>query len=185
MLRLFVAVEIPSDLQSALANIQNEAKKDLKSARWVPPKNIHLTLKFLGNCPEEQLPSIEAALSKAVERKAPFTFRLNHLGGFPSDKRARVFWVGVGEGSGELSKLSGRLEKFLESLGFEREKRKFHSHATLARFKVPQNLQETISHSDITKLIASVEVKTIALIQSRLTPDGAVYAPIKYFPLKG
>lgn len=182
---MFVAVEIPSDLQSALAYIQNEAKKELKGARWVPPKNIHLTLKFLGSCPEEQLLSIESALSKAVERRTPFTFRLNRLGGFPSDKRARVFWIGVGEGSEELSKLSGRLEKFLEPLRFEREKRKFHSHTTLARFKVPQNLQGVISRVDMTELIVPIRVEMIALIQSQLTPKGAVYTPIKYFPLKG
>jgi len=185
MLRLFVAIELPIEVQKALENIQEATKKYLENARWVEAKNLHLTLQFLGNCPEEQVKKIAEQLTSAGMQTEPFFFQLQSLGGFPSNKNARIFWVGVGQGREEVCRLQGIAEKALSPLGFKEEKREFHPHITLARLKKPESLQlalEAISEEDIYS--QPIKVDSISLFESRLHPTGAQYFVLEKFFLK-
>lgn len=183
-LRLFVAVEIPLDVRNALYKYAQEVGRGLSTAKWVPASNMHLTLKFLGSCREEQLAPIVEQLKTAAQRVKPFMFSLNIPGGFPSKKRARVFWAGTQDDIGDFVSLAGRCDKFVSALGFERETRDFHPHLTLARFKVPQDISQIIEMAELpSEVTGPVEVKELVLFRSHLSPKGPTYEKVAVIPL--
>ncbi|MEW6189455.1 MAG: RNA 2',3'-cyclic phosphodiesterase [Actinomycetota bacterium] len=185
MLRLFIAVELPPDLQRKLSSVKNEMKK-VKDAKWVEPQNLHLTLKFLGNCSEEKVSTIIESVASCVKNAKPFAFKLNGLGCFPSNKRARVFWIGIKEGEEDLIKLQQFVEEALKPLGFKKEERAFHAHVTLARLRRPQDMRLGIASIETEEFSTPfIQVKSITLFQSRLTPSGPIYSEIAKIPLKG
>lgn len=175
-LRLFVAIELPRKVQESLASIQRIADQHLSNARWIKAKNLHLTLQFLGNCPGEWVVDIGQQLKLAVQDKYPFAFKFESLGGFPSNKSPRIFWIGVGDGKEKIADLQHFVESALSPLGFKEEKREFHSHVTLARLKKPEDLRpvlEAISAKDIYS--QPINVDSIALFRSQLLSSGAQY----------
>jgi 2'-5' RNA ligase len=184
-LRLFVAIELPPEAQQALYSLKYSLGKRLKRARWIEAENLHLTLQFLGYCPQEQVPDITYQIRKAVEDFEAFEFRLDTLGAFPSAKRPRVFWIAVSEGKEAIRQLQKRVEESLETLGFEAEKRDFHPHITMVRFKTPEDLREAISEVDAAAIYdKNIKAEGIVLFLSQLTPRGANYHPVEKFFLK-
>ena len=99
--------------------------------RWVRPEGIHLTLKFLGNVEEHRVPSITDALAKATEA-FELTIQPSGVGGF-GGRRIRVVWVGLEGDVERLAALATRVDEACGALGFERERRPFAAHLTLAR----------------------------------------------------
>lgn len=150
-LRLFVAVELPGDVQHAL----EDAITSLKSAgadeglRWVRPDGIHLTLKFLGATPPGRVPAIIDALREHLRGAQPFDLRPEGFDAFHGGKKAatfrtwresyahniRVIFVGLRGDVGALSALAERVETAIGPLGFPREDRPFFGHLTLARVR--------------------------------------------------
>lgn len=180
-MRLFVAV-VPPPV------VREEALRGARSlpwegnVRWLPPENVHLTLKFLGEIPETEIPALTPALGAACAEHAAFELALSGAGAFPSKKRARVLWVGVGEGSQALRELAGTVEEALASLGFAREKRPFHPHATVGRARGEEvRLGESERETGIGSLRFRVEA--VDLVQSRLSKEEAVYSTVASFPL--
>lgn len=131
-MRVFVAIfpppEVGETLYRAALNLPVEG-----GVRWVDPRNIHLTLKFLGDVREESLDGIVAATDSVRERHEKFEAGVTGFGAFPSARRARILWAGIGEGSERLRTLAGDLEAALEPLGFERERRPYTPHVTVGR----------------------------------------------------
>ena len=184
MIRLFLGVSLPFRWQKELFSIGEQMKKSVAAARWVPAKNMHITLKFLGSCDDDLPDQILAALSIGLSDLKPFSLKLGRLGGFPSLKRVRVFWIGVVEGHDQMVDLASITERALAPLGFEKEKRKFHSHVTLARLKKPQDLQAIIADRDLEEFEESlIAVDSIILYKSTLTPNGAIYQSLGKAPL--
>lgn len=185
MIRLFLGVSLPFRWQKELFSIGEQMKKDVAAARWVPVKNMHITLKFLGSCDDDLPDQILAALSNGLSDLKPFSLKLERLGGFPSLKRVRVFWIGVVEGHDQMVDLASITERALVPLGFEKEKRKFHPHVTLARLKKPQDLQAIIADRDLEEFEESlIAVDSITLYKSTLTPHGAIYQSLGQALLK-
>ena len=184
-LRLFVAIELPTEAQQALYSLRDSLGRKIKRARWIEQQNLHLTLQFLGYCPQEQVADISSRLRKAVEDVEVFEFRLDTLGAFPSAKRPRVFWIGVSDGKEAISEVQKMVEESLEHLGFEAEKRDFHPHITFARFKAPEDLRQAISEVDATSIYdKSIKAEGIVLFLSQLTPKGAHYSQVEKFFFK-
>jgi RNA 2',3'-cyclic 3'-phosphodiesterase len=130
--RTFVAVFPPQSVREALFR----AARDLpasKAFRLIGPEKLHLTLKFLGNVAEDDLIRVEQALEQLRGRHEPFKVSTSGFGAFPSERRARILWVGVGEGSGPLRAVAQSVDDFLESAGFESERRPYVPHLTLGR----------------------------------------------------
>lgn len=184
MLRLFVAIELPTSVQSALGEIQQRlrAEPGLAPLRWVRPQGIHLTLKFLGATPPEKRGPIEGALGRAVKGVAPFGLALGRLGRFGSRGSPRVLWVDVAGETGGLAHLQRRIEAEIAPLGFPPEDRPFAAHLTLARVP-PERSRE--AGPVIESAIASVDspraefaVSEVALMKSDLRPGGAVYTQL-------
>ena len=131
-MRTFVAVFPPPEVQEALHRAAL-ALPSSEAFRLTAPEKIHLTLKFLGEVPEKTLVQIKESLGPACEDHEPFEVETSGFGVFPSKRRARILWAGVGEGSGQLRDLARDVESALATVGFEREARSYVPHITLGR----------------------------------------------------
>ena len=181
-MRLFVAVDVPDAIKDAIERqVVGPLRAALPGARWSRPEGRHLTLKFLGEVPDERVESVGAALSSAAARHERFDAGFDVVGGFPNVRRPRVLWVGIGEGSDALASLAADVEDVLQPLGFPGEDRPFRGHFTLARFPTPKIVRAL---PDVTVPDASFAVDEIVLFRSQLHPKGARYTVIQRFPLR-
>src|SRR5579862_2857826 len=147
-MRLFVALDIPEAVRTSVAALVARLRPLCPDARWARMEGVHVTLKFIGETPEEKLEAIEAALAN-VPTAAPVAVKFRGAGFFPNARRPRVLWAGV-EGGPELSALAREVDSALAPLGIPREDRAFSPHLTLARFdslKLPEALREAIEQS--------------------------------------
>ena len=165
----------------ALESIRQAAHQLGDRVRWTRPENVHLTLKFLGEVPETKLDDIRPALRNACANHTAFDATLDSFGAFPSPRRARVIWAGVGVGSERLRALAADVEAALEPLGFEREGRDYVPHATLGRARsrpVKVGLPEPVPGEP------GFKVARVELVESRLTAEGAVYETLESMGLQ-
>jgi RNA 2',3'-cyclic 3'-phosphodiesterase len=130
--RAFVAVFPPPEVQEALYRTAL-ALPSGEAFRLTVPEKIHLTLKFLGEISEEALGWAKVSLDPMCEGHEPFEVSISAFGVFPSERKARILWVGVGEGSERLRDLAGDVQSALAAVGFEREDRSYVPHLTLGR----------------------------------------------------
>ena len=188
-LRLFVAIELPDTVIDHIGEITRILRQEkLNAIRWVRPEGVHLTLKFLGNVAEDQIKPIAAAMGTAVTVFAPFVLQVHGLGVFPNLSAPRVLWVSVLGDLEPLMRIYSKLEEELEALGFSRERRTFSPHLTLGRVKSrlsAQELQRLTQAMGSLKEVAPVElpILTLSLMESQLTPRGALYRRKAQIPL--
>jgi 2'-5' RNA ligase len=185
-MRLFVALELAESHRASLAGVCERGRRG--GVRWVAAENVHLTLKFLGEVDEGQVPAVEAALAAAADAAPPFALALEGGGCFPNARSPNVIWVGVAEGAPEAGRLAGEVERALAPLGFPPEKRGFRPHLTIGRPKDPKTAAATAAEK-IKQLrdyrAAAAQISALALVQSTLTPEGALYAVVRRFELAG
>jgi len=191
-LRIFVAIPLPKSLLEELNTVQYrlEGKVPPRSVRWVKPEGVHLTLKFLGDTPKDEIPTIEEALT-VVARNAPTcTLTAEGLGCFPNPRRPRVLWVGVTEPTGRLKLLYRAVEEAMTSLGYKPERHGFTPHLTLGRVRRGASrgdkelISEAITGTRVGEL-AVFRADRFELIRSELKPSGAEYTTLKTFRLTG
>jgi 2'-5' RNA ligase len=175
--RTFVAVFPPPEVRSALAGAARELPV-VGEVRWVRPENVHLTLKFLGEVPEDDLDRVAEALEPLRLRHGPFEARLSSFGGFPSARRARIVWAGIGEGSEPLRALVRDVEASLEPLGFEREERAYVPHMTLGRARGRPVALEAV---ETPSPIPGFRVRSVELVESVL--GGSAYSTLATYLL--
>jgi RNA 2',3'-cyclic 3'-phosphodiesterase len=190
-MRLFVAMDIPEDVRAAVAalvaplrstNIPAGSKRSPHpGARWARIEGLHVTLKFIGEIPEEKVAGIVSAL-KAVAFAKPIPLNFRGMGFFPNERRPRVLWVGIEPGQ-ELAALAKAVETALIPVGITREERAFSPHLTLARFDSPRGLDRL--HAAI-EAAGSLEFgsaisKEFHLYQSVLKRGGAEYTRVATF----
>jgi 2'-5' RNA ligase len=189
-IRSFVAIELPDDVRTALADLQGDLKVEVppKAVRWTRPTSIHLTLQFLGDVAPGHVEAIGDALRGVCAVHAPFAFELKGLGVFPNPNRPRVVWVGVTEPSGTLVAVQKGVSQALVPLGFEPEKRAYTPHLTIGRAArnasraALAKMGDLITRSEV-RTLGQVYVKQITLMKSDLQPSGAVYSPLVVLPL--
>jgi 2'-5' RNA ligase len=188
-IRCFVAIELEEDMRQALHQTQAllKAAPAGQYCRWVRPEGIHLTLKFLGDVPENRIDSIAEAIREAAAEHPCFGISFASLGCFPNARLPRVTWVGVEDPGGALQSLQRSVESSLSALGYPPEKRAFHPHLTLARTKrVTRREQaavgELVQRTRIDQL-GEMEVREISLMRSELRPSGSVYTRLAAGPL--
>lgn len=152
-----------------------------RSLRWVPPDNLHFTLKFLGEITSPQLAGVAAAAKDVAARAQGFRIALAGLGAFPSPRRPQVVWVGVTEGADRLIALAADLEAALHRLKFPKEVRPFRPHLTIAR------VRRRGLALDLTGVLAPLggfalgaqEVTNLLVMESTLHPCGAIYRQVE------
>ena len=186
-MRLFVAMEIPSEVRDEFAALINELRAADSSfsknrARWVRPENLHVTLKFIGHVDNGKLDAIRAALAE-VRFDDPVEMRFRGLGFFPNAKRPRVFWAGM-EASANLSPLAAEVDTRLKKLGIPSETKEFAPHLTLARFD-PPGISEGLSaivQENVAREFGAVASREFHLFESKTKPTGAEYTRLESFP---
>jgi len=148
------------------------------SGGWTPVENLHFTLKFLGDTDESLIPDIKSAILSYSPQKLQVELKLGGLGFF-TKAAPRVLYLKAGDGGGALAKAFSALEKKLETLGFEREKRGFTPHITLMRIKnfVREPFDEAVARNESFDAGRMTEIE-ICLIESVLEKSGAVYKKI-------
>jgi 2'-5' RNA ligase len=189
MIRAFVAVEPDASLRQALAKAQAELRAVLQRAvgrktrmQWVKPDSVHLTLKFLGDTPEERLADIRAALDRAAGGHARFSIEVEGLGVFPNLRAPRVLWVGLAADSHALARLAADVESALAALGYPPEAKPFMPHLTLARIKDgARDLGRALAQERLLErawMLGPLAVEAVSLMRSDLQPSGAVYTEL-------
>jgi 2'-5' RNA ligase len=173
MIRLFVALPLPAELRAQIAVLAGG--RGIPGAKWVPPENYHLTLRFIGEVEPWRAQEVDEAL--AGIRASGFELSLRGLGIFEKGGKVQALWVGAEKSEG-LSFLQGKVETALQRVGLEPERRRFSPHVTLARTdKAAQ--EKVVAYLQAHNLFRAspVMVDSFTLFSSRLGKEAAVYVP--------
>lgn len=174
-MRLFIAIDF-NELKDYFIGLQNKIDKSLAKLKEV--STFHLTLKFLGEVPNDKVNLIEEKLREI--KFNPFFLTLNKIGVFPNENYIRVIWVDV-KPTENVIELQKKIEDFLKEFNFKKDF-EFHPHLTLARIKFVKDKEKFVKNlRDIKVDKKTVEVKDFRLVKSTLTPEGPVYENIAVF----
>lgn len=166
-LRLFVAASLPRSAVGAIAATVEPWHERLPGIRWVPPANLHLTLAFLGWTDRRSVPWVLDRVEHVARSAAPLEVGLRGLGAFPSTRRARVLWAGIGDERGRLSSLAGAVRRALAS-ELPPERRAFTPHVTVARADPPIELPPAFARTALDG--PSFAIEALGLVRS--SPGG-------------
>jgi 2'-5' RNA ligase len=207
LLRTFIAIDLPSPILDALAATQKQlqavlaAQKQATAMRWSPVKNLHLTLRFLGDTTHEQREQVTQRLQALAATSAPFTLQVDltskGLGGFPTLRQPRVLWVGLGGDLATLGHLQAQVEVMAQAVGFVPEERSFAPHLTLARAareadrRLQQQVGQVLNEHGLAALSTaslpaprlSFAVEQLTYYQSELGSGGSRYTVLAEAPL--
>jgi RNA 2',3'-cyclic 3'-phosphodiesterase len=188
-LRAFLAIEPPANILREIGNIQNRLKGACPfDVRWVKPEGIHVTLKFFGNVSGEDIRVISGVVEKNTNAMAPLNLNVKRTGLFPSLKRPRVIWIGIEGDIPSLLLLQNSLEEGFTGCGFPKEERPFRPHLTIGRIKTTKYSGDTEKFWQRVDdcEAGSFRASGLVLFKSDLTPQGALYTKLAWFPfLKG
>ena len=186
MLRLFLAVDLSPEARQSLADALSWMSEYESQVKIVPPKNYHVTLKFLGATDEERIPLIRTAIEAAAKKNRACELKLNGWGVFPEKGHPKVFWVGV-EPTEALGAVFQQCETALEALGYPRETRGFQSHATLARTgqsHAPAGFLERWRSISLIPGPVNFNAGQITLYESVTGGRSPIYRPLAFFKLE-
>lgn len=176
--RLFVALALPEAVRATLAS----QAQPLPGVTWTRPAQLHVTLRFLGDVPLEQIEPIVARLASV--RVAPFVLPVEGVGAFPPGRPPHVLWIGTGSGHPRLFQLRQRVDDALLAAGLQLDVRTFHPHVTLARVTedaAPAAQHWLHTHRDFAA--PPFRVEAFDLYVSTLQPAGAVHTLKQRFAL--
>lgn len=180
-IRAFIALELPSEVKDILSELLDKIRPGQERVvKWVDPKGIHLTLKFLGDISPEKISALNQAIETEAAEAKLCMLELQGLGAFPNLRSPRVVWVGVGGDVPNVVKLQKQLDQALVPLGFSPEAKDFSPHLTLGRVRDQASSRE---RGDLGRLLSSMQVKDqlafrvdrINLMKSTLMPGGPIY----------
>jgi len=179
--RLFVPLDLDDAGRQSIAALQQRVVKAVgagPSFKMVDPVHMHLTLAFLGEIAEPAVPAIVDRLSTPIDLR-PFGAEFQSLGVFPPRGAPRILWVGVGEGATQIGEVQREVASRLTRLGVALERRPFHPHLTLARWRTsdPTDRRRVLS-ADPHATVARLGVDHFTLYQSRLSPAGPTYTAL-------
>ena len=171
-MRLFVAVNFTDDIKKRLIEIQERLRSQSLSGNFTRPENLHLTLAFLGETPEEKL-SLLFQIIKDVH-VFPFEVSFNHTGCF-THSRKELWWIGAGKndpGLRQLGDIHGQLISRLLEKGFSVDERPFNPHITLGR-EIKHSQPIILACPEIT-----VNVNRISLMKSERVKGVLTYTEL-------
>jgi RNA 2',3'-cyclic 3'-phosphodiesterase len=179
-LRLFIAVDIPLRVREELEVAALPLRDRFPRARWAPPANWHVTLKFLGRTWPRLVDWVGESIDLVARSERPFETKVEGMGAFPSERRMRVLWAGLDDEPGRLAGIAEGLAGAL-AREFDPERRAFTPHLTIARFDPPATMREGLPAvgSD------PFPVDRLVLYRSHLRRPAPVYEPLDTFELRG
>ena len=189
LIRTFIAAELPLPLQDAIQKATSGLHKTLgdELIRWVPPHNVHLTLKFLGDVSPASLDQIKQILVTEAAQVESFTVQVEGFGAYPNSRRPRVLWVGL-NAPASLTALQHSIDAAAARLGFESEDREFSPHLTIGRVRQnlsvaeQQKIRTALEETQIANL-GTAQVDAVYLFKSDLHAAGSIYTKLFSAPL--
>jgi len=179
MIRSFIAFDLNNEsVLQRFREVQNRLLQTGADLKLVEPKNIHITMRFLGDIKPAMVDAIQEAM-KRVSFSA-FDCEIRGLGVFPDLRYARVVWAGIRKGADELESVFNQLEPNLQQLGFRPDPKGFSPHLTLARVKTGRNKAELARCvQDLVDFdFGVVRADCLRLKKSVLTPQGPIYSTL-------
>lgn len=177
-MRLFVAVELPKEIKDELYTFQLKLKPFLKAV-FVHKKNLHLTLKFLGDVEEKKVEGIKRKLKEIKLKK--FKVKLDGTGVFPNEKFIKIVWVGL---SPEKKVMDLQKAVDGELIEFSERETRFVSHLTLARVKNVKHKKELLDLLKAMRVKGEFTISEFSLIKSELSKDGPSYTTLDTYNLE-
>jgi len=177
LFRVFLAIPLPQQLKDSISALQRQLQTQIPYARWVPPKNLHLTLHFFGAIEQETLEKIRVSVLSVKGCKRPFLVEVKGLGAFPDRDRPRILWLDL-EPKDQLRQLHQDCSKALRRAGVTTDSRPYAPHLTIGRLRQQK--------TDLTDLYSSIDqrrigqwpINRLVLFKSRLQPGGAEHIPL-------
>ncbi len=192
-IRSFIAIELPDHARTELTRLQDRLRDIAppKTVRWTAPKNIHLTLHFLGDVPVHQVEEASHTVRDVGAAHIPFSLKLSNLGCFPNTRRPRIVWVGLSGETEALVQLQRDLgERLNQAIGFQPESRPYSPHLTIGRVDRGIAQQRLMALGQLLEQeipgvgeLAVLPVQGIHLIRSDLKPGGPVYTSLAHAKL--
>jgi 2'-5' RNA ligase len=176
-LRAFIALEIEPAARARVQTMMEDLGPQLTNVRFVPLEQLHLTLRFLGDIPRESLPSLSAAVERAVRACPAAEVELEGIGMFPERGHPRVLWLGLALPE-PIFTLQAACEAGAQAIGLAPETRPFRPHLTLGRWRSPAPRP---SLPEVT--LGQTRLSRVVLFESQLNPSGAVHTPLASFEL--
>jgi 2'-5' RNA ligase len=189
-MRLFIAADLHSAARAAVGDAVTQLRDRAEQVRqgstrgvsWADPRNLHLTLHFLGDIDEARLPPLTEALAPPLAL-APPRIGLAGWGVFPPRGPARVIWIGVSAGAAALASAHRVLGERLRSVGMTPEARPFSPHLTVGRVKVPSGpLWGRLTASMPSEPLCDWQLEACTVFQSLLSPAGPTYRALLTIP---
>jgi RNA 2',3'-cyclic 3'-phosphodiesterase len=180
--RLFVAIRVPPGVRAAVEAAFAPWRDAFPAARWVPPANWHVTVRFVGPVPAAMVDRVTAAVGEAAASAAPFRTRLRTIGAFPSPRRAKVLWAGLEDDEGGATGLARALDASL-AMELPVPTRAFRPHVTVARCDPPLALPASFTATPIAPV--GVRVDRVVLFESIAGGPSVRYEPVATFSLRG
>jgi 2'-5' RNA ligase len=189
-IRTFVGIPLTGAAREGVLKAQERFRagvRDRRAVRWERASNLHMTLQFLGDTPQEKLAPIDEALRRAAHGHAPFTLGLSHPAVFGGN-RPRVVVIETAQGRDALIALQAEVSEALAELGFEPDRRPYTPHITIGRVRRGRK----IHRSEIDGLLpevgdittgATMEIAEVVHFKSVLSPEGATYSRLETVPL--
>ncbi|MGI9471354.1 MAG: RNA 2',3'-cyclic phosphodiesterase [Rubripirellula sp.] len=178
-IRSFIAIPLGDEVSRNAVRLLKRVSASGDGIKWVPADNLHLTLKFLGDVDNTQVPSVCAVIRNICQQYDPFQLRLAGAGGFPNPQRPRILYAGVEDSSGALTEIVTQLEKDLAKIGFKPEPRDYTPHLTLGRTRggsrraSEEVIARVMSESDTE--LGTMLVDCVQLFASFLDKQGPTY----------
>ncbi len=171
--RLFTGISLTPEVRRFVAGLTERLSTTIADVGWVSPGNLHVTLKFLGACDNDQASRIVEIMHNAAEY-LPLRLQVGGVGAFPSQRSARVLWVGTSDLEDRIVKVYNVLDKGAEKCGFQRENRRYTPHVTIGRSrKKAVRLAPGLEENFTEKL--TMKASEIVLFESVLKSTGVEY----------
>jgi 2'-5' RNA ligase len=194
-MRLFIALDLDATIREKIARFLDGVRGFSPDARWVRPESLHVTLKFIGQMPDENLPQVISTLQQ-IKANA-FEIHIAGYGFFPTHKAPRVFWIGI-QAESQLPSLAATIDDQMAKLGVPREEHPFSPHLTLARRAggsgAPRKEKNDRPNQSFARLqekltamsaldFGAMTARKFFLYQSELSHTGSRYTKLFDFPL--
>jgi 2'-5' RNA ligase len=179
--RLFVGIPVSDGLRAALEAHLAATVGERLPGRAVPPANWHLTLRFLGATDAERYRRVVDELAR-IDPPPPFDLAFGGLGAFPRVGRAKVLWIGAGEGADALRALATSVEVAAVRAGFAPEPKPFSPHLTLSRVQPPADVRPLVDGA--APFAGRMRVDAFILFRSHLGGAAPRYEPLQRFPFR-
>jgi 2'-5' RNA ligase len=185
--RLFLAINLPPAVRHAIVEAAAPLREAAPTLPWVDAEKLHLTVKFLGEQPEEMATAVADAMRSVAKRNRIVDVELGGVGAFPNFRRPRVVWLGVSP-EPKLELLHHDVEAACEALGVPVEGRPFRPHLTLSRVRPRSldgvSLKQLARVARLVTYVEEVVINSIDLMESELTTKGAKYHLVASHPLR-